>query len=1139
MALFLVFFVSLIANAEVLIFQDDFNEFDLSVWKHELTLGGGGNHEFQLYVNSRNNSFVQNGTLHIKPTLTQDNVGKVAMRTGKIDMWGSTPASVCTSPQFNGCLKQANGNDILPPVQSARLRTAESFSFKYGRVEIRAKLPAGDWLWPGLWLMPAHDHYGTWPSSGEIDMMESRGNNADYIFDGSSKGNDMFSSCFHFGPTWNKDTYFAKAKSSVNRNASFADDFHTFGLYWDQNELYTYLDDPSNVVNRLEDYGKKSIWDIGLEANGYDANESFNCYENSSINAPFDQEMYLIFNVAVGGTSVAKSMPTGYFPDDVANKPWRTKDPFPAASFYNKTSEWHPTWTHGEDRVSDKASLQIDSVSVWAFPSVSTWSDNINKVYSSQDFEDAKKSDRLSCSDCSSGTTGTCQDMNSKICYSKVPMNASCFLGTESCSPETVDTQVVVFEDEFESLDLMKWHHEKTIVDGQGYRNSRETSYVNNGSLILQCRNVSAERQDIWGISPASFCTGNYNSGCVGTISAESAELRTAESFSFIYGRVEVKARIPPQNSQQTASIKLKPLYEAYGVTTQSGEMNLANVNRGRISSSFSFGLPGSDAAALNSKSMPLNDSEIHTFGLYWDADVMYTYVDSIVLAVGYNRTHSNLSLFKTGKEGQIWPYAVEKDSPWKSGGLNAPFDQQMYLSIGLSGAEQDNTTFEIESVRIWAFPSESKWVYHSDLKPPMNPLFYDNLTRVVDSKEEDDEFLLFHDDFDTLDFNTWKPEITASSPLDDGTQMFVNSRQSSFVSNGKLHLKPASNPNAHQFVDLWGTNGPSWCTSPFNNGCSRPNAYPIESSSFRTAESFSFMYGRVEVRAKMPQGSSLWPRILLLPQYEMEGSWPLVKQWSMMEGAFDSFGVGVLESDTNDLVSHPLDSPHAWHTFGVYWDPTQLYFYHDNPSNIIRRYVNPPTEPMYLVLRLSIGESYNSRTMAGNRHQMNETSFEIDKVSIWGLKNHTKTHRHRLSEDRDVYNPSTSVETPPKAIDFENSQIVSIVADILKPQKNLALSFRSYLIKLFGISSTTPIWGYRLEGDRISVTAALPSVSKYTMDHPVPEDAEFRLTTLAPLPLQKKAARTSIWVYVLCAGALGFFIRYRLRQHRQQYRRI
>ena len=64
-----------VASAEKLIFQDDFNSLNLKTWEHELTLGGGGNWEFEWYVNNRSNSYVKNGVLYIKPTMTEDAVG--------------------------------------------------------------------------------------------------------------------------------------------------------------------------------------------------------------------------------------------------------------------------------------------------------------------------------------------------------------------------------------------------------------------------------------------------------------------------------------------------------------------------------------------------------------------------------------------------------------------------------------------------------------------------------------------------------------------------------------------------------------------------------------------------------------------------------------------------------------------------------------------------------------------------------------------------------------------------------------------------------------------------------------------------------------------------------------------------------
>lgn len=55
----------------------------------------------------------------------------------------------CTNPLWYGCIRTGTSNNVLNPIKSARLRTLRSFSFKYGRVVARARMPAGDWLWPG------------------------------------------------------------------------------------------------------------------------------------------------------------------------------------------------------------------------------------------------------------------------------------------------------------------------------------------------------------------------------------------------------------------------------------------------------------------------------------------------------------------------------------------------------------------------------------------------------------------------------------------------------------------------------------------------------------------------------------------------------------------------------------------------------------------------------------------------------------------------------------------------------------------------------------------------------------------------------------------------------------------------------
>ena len=67
---------------ETIIFQDKFDTLNFDTWQHEMTMSGGGNWEFEMYVNDKRNAFVKNNTLFIKPTFTADVLGEDVMKTG-------------------------------------------------------------------------------------------------------------------------------------------------------------------------------------------------------------------------------------------------------------------------------------------------------------------------------------------------------------------------------------------------------------------------------------------------------------------------------------------------------------------------------------------------------------------------------------------------------------------------------------------------------------------------------------------------------------------------------------------------------------------------------------------------------------------------------------------------------------------------------------------------------------------------------------------------------------------------------------------------------------------------------------------------------------------------------------------------
>lgn len=107
-------------------------------------MAGGGNWEFQWYPGyDSENLQVRNGILHFIPTLTSDRFGVSFLSTGRVII----PPDQCTQADWYGCDRQGTPENIINPTRSTRIDTRESFGFKYGEMEIRAKMPRGDWLW--------------------------------------------------------------------------------------------------------------------------------------------------------------------------------------------------------------------------------------------------------------------------------------------------------------------------------------------------------------------------------------------------------------------------------------------------------------------------------------------------------------------------------------------------------------------------------------------------------------------------------------------------------------------------------------------------------------------------------------------------------------------------------------------------------------------------------------------------------------------------------------------------------------------------------------------------------------------------------------------------------------------------------
>lgn len=146
---------------------------------------------------------------------------------------------------------------------SGKIHTAKKIGFKYGRIEIKAKAPQGVGTWPALWLLGANLLDGVaWPHCGEIDILENTGANP-FQVQGTIHGNGYFG-----------ENGLTKIIQSPTK---LADDFHTYSINWTPDSIEWFFDDSSyNVINRQEVAAAGKHW-------------------------PFNQEFYLIMNLAIGG----------------------------------------------------------------------------------------------------------------------------------------------------------------------------------------------------------------------------------------------------------------------------------------------------------------------------------------------------------------------------------------------------------------------------------------------------------------------------------------------------------------------------------------------------------------------------------------------------------------------------------------------------------------------------------------------------------------------------------------------------------------------------------------------------------------------------------------------------------------------
>ena len=148
---------------------------------------------------------------------------------------------------------------------AGEVHTRGKKTFKYGRIDVSAKIPIGRGVWPAIWLMPEGNVYGGWPNGGEIDVME-------YVWGDGNKHNTVYSTVH----TKDIDHNGNKIASGLGHSFTLDSEFHLYSLVWKEDQLDMLFD--NRIVFSFEKKGETFVtW-------------------------PFDQPFYLIMNIAVGGS---------------------------------------------------------------------------------------------------------------------------------------------------------------------------------------------------------------------------------------------------------------------------------------------------------------------------------------------------------------------------------------------------------------------------------------------------------------------------------------------------------------------------------------------------------------------------------------------------------------------------------------------------------------------------------------------------------------------------------------------------------------------------------------------------------------------------------------------------------------------
>ncbi len=227
------------AQFDQLVWSDEFDYSGLpdnTKWSYDIGGNGWGNNELQYYTENRSeNARVENGKLIIE----------------------------AHKESFMG-----------KKYTSARLTTKYKGDWRYGRIEVKAKLPGGRGSWPAIWMLPTNQIYGEWPASGEIDIMEYVGYDPGVIHG-----------------TVHTQAYNHSIGTQVGQSFSVSDaesSFHVYAIEWNETKINFFVDDIKYFT-----FTSSTKWEQW----------------------PFNKHFHLLLNIAVGGDwGGAQGVDTNIFP---------------------------------------------------------------------------------------------------------------------------------------------------------------------------------------------------------------------------------------------------------------------------------------------------------------------------------------------------------------------------------------------------------------------------------------------------------------------------------------------------------------------------------------------------------------------------------------------------------------------------------------------------------------------------------------------------------------------------------------------------------------------------------------------------------------------------------------------------------